>query len=614
MTLNIFDFIKLKVKDSGARAISFLKKDRSVNEYSYKDLFYNVEKYSKKLQQISCEKIKVGLIFPNCPEWVFTYLAVKNSNMISVLFDYNLPKKDLEILINNTELDVVITTQNIYNKKLKDISVLCLDVENELKELNNFVIKEYVVEEELEHVSDILFSSGTTSEPTGIMHSQTSLINTTIACLNENNINDNMQDYLALLPLNHIYGLLCLLYAPLISASHVIYLEELTPELLMYAFSYFKPTFLAVVPKICEMFKNKIEQEIEKENKTKLVNSLIRKNLFIRNKTGFNFGKIVFKKVHDTFGGRIKTMCCAGAPTQKETAEYLLGLGFNLLLTYGLTETNIPVSGSRNKGLASDSAGQAYPKISIKIASNGEILIKSPYKFLGYYKHPELTQQVFKDEYFKTGDLGYFDKKERLHITGRQKENILLSTGKKVFPETIEKEFQLIAPYCEEFVVCGLTQPQYNYDEIHLFIVPKREQEDNIRKLVNDINNSLPNYMKVNQLHFVNNIPKTALDKIKRFELLKDMEKKERPTNLSLEQEIIYDCLNIAHLDLDYKTLSLDTKIFEDLGIDSLSTIELLLEVEKRYNISFEDLSILHKEMTVGEFINIVKDKIEKTK
>ena len=108
MVLNIFDFIKLRVKDSNKKAISFLKKDLSIDEYSYKDLFSNVEKYTKKLQSISQNKIKVGFIMPNCPKWVFAYLAVKNSNMVSVLFDYNLPKKELEILIKNTELDMVI--------------------------------------------------------------------------------------------------------------------------------------------------------------------------------------------------------------------------------------------------------------------------------------------------------------------------------------------------------------------------------------------------------------------------------------------------------------------------------------------------------------------------
>ena len=128
---------------------------------------------------------------------------------------------------------------------------------------------------------------------------------------------------------------------------------------------------------------------------------------------------------------------------------------------------------------------------------------------------------------------------------------------------------------------------------------------------VKEINATLPPHMRINKVHFIADIPKTALDKIRRFELIKNIKDEDKNKgNLTFEEQIICDCLRIANLDIDYKTVSKSAKIFEDLGIDSLSTIELLLSVEKKYGITFNDFNGLDKEITVQEFVDLIKSKM----
>lgn len=593
-------------------AVSFIRNDLSVEKYNYQQMFEIADNFVAKLNGYGVlKKQKVAIIAPNSPYWVFSHLALAKAEMVSVLIDVNLPKKEMLELLNKVDIDLILTEETTYNHKLKDnIEVLCLNIYDNLSKLNSYTL-DNKIDPELKETDVMLFSSGTTSLPTGIKHKADSLVGTTISCLNENGINNDGERYLALLPLNHIYGLLTLLYAPLITGSEVRYFETINGDGLSFAFKDFRPTFMAVVPKICELLRGKIEQEIKAQGKDKIFNLFMPICFKIRSKTGWNIGRKLFDKVHEGLGGCIKTMCVGGAATKVDTAKFLIGTGFNFLVTYGGTETNIPVTGSRGKWLSADTIGFPYPGVEVKLSSNNEILVKSPYAMLGYYKNEEETNKLFKDGFFSTGDTGYFNKDGRLIINGRIKENIVLSTGKKVFPETIEKEFSGLLDFVSEYAVVGKPLKDFGYDETHIFIVKKEDNENVIRDKVKEINATLPPHMRINKVHFIADIPKTALDKIRRFELIKNIkDEDENKGNLTFEEQIICDCLRIANLDIDYKTVSKSAKIFEDLGIDSLSTIELLLSVEKKYGITFNNFNGLDKEITVQEFVDLIKSKM----
>ena len=314
--------------------------------------------------------------------------------------------------------------------------------------------------------------------------------------------------------------------------------------------------------------------------------------------------------MHNAFGGEINLIPSAGAPIAEDTAKFFLGLGFNMIITYGTTETNIPVSGARNGNFTHDTVGVPYPNMNIKISPDGEILIKGSYSMVGYYKNEELTNRVMRDGYFKSGDIGYIDNKNRIKITGRSKENIILPSGKKVFPENIEKEFYKLREIVEEFAICGKTVENQEYSEIHLFIVGAKDEKE-AEKMVKEINQTLPSYMHIQNVHFIDNIPKTNLDKIKRFALLDKIQEKKvdevDTSKMTFEEEVIYYCLKIAKVDEDYRKIPRTTKIFQDLGLDSLSTVSFLLELENRYHLDLSKYTTLSKDVTIQEFLDFLK-------
>lgn len=615
--MNFYELLVDRHSGKTIPAMSITMNDLSVKEYTYSELLKLVDETSEKMKEIGIkETFKVAMAFQNSIEWFVNYIALTKLEAIPVLTDFTLPKVEFNELITNTDVNVVLTTKTGF-EKIKETKVPCFDVFNNLQPLNNKT-DFGTVDNELKEkeVGTILFSSGTTAIPTGIMQTTAHLIDTSENCLITNKIMNQDQRFLGLLPNNHIYGLLMNVYAPLLSGSNVRILESLSPDVLMASFKGYKPTVFASVPKVCELLKAKILAQVEDQGKTKLLNTFLPICYNLRTKFGINLGKKLFHAVHDGLGGAIDIFPTAGAPISEDTAKFFIGLGFRFMSTYGATETNIPTFGARGEDLVIDSVGKPYPNIEYKFSSDGEILIKDPYCMLGYYKNKEATDRIFtEDGYIKTGDIGYIDAKDNLKITGRVKDNIILSNGKKIFPENLEKEFSKLKTVCEEFAICGRTIQDMSFSEIHLFVAKPKTKEE-AEQIISEINQDLPTYMQCNNVHFVDTIPKTNLDKIKRYALIESLgdPNANTPQNMTFDEEIIYFCLKMANVNKDYKTISRDTKIFSDLGLDSLSTVTFLIELENRYKIDLKDATKLPKETTIQEFLDYIKKAPKKKK
>lgn len=157
------------------------------------------------------------------------------------------------------------------------------------------------------------------------------------------------------------------------------------------------------------------------------------------------------------------------------------------MITYGASETNIPTIGNTPEDITTDTCGVPYPAISLKISDEGEMLIKSPYMMVGYFRDEEATKEAFdKDGWFKTGDLGSIDEKGHVHVTGRLKENIVLATGKKIAPDDIEEKYSDL-PGVKELVICGIPVNNADYDEVQAFVVPERLSAESLEKIRREI-------------------------------------------------------------------------------------------------------------------------------
>ena len=619
--MNIFDLISLNNRDNGQKlALSIADEQGETRVFTYSDMFAEADVFAGKLTGMGLNPgDRAALVSENAPEWIIALLAIAKIRCTAVLLDASLLAADLAMLIGKSDVRCVFASPNVMTKLegaipaempvMNIFSHACLFREN----IGGLTLPPSRVPGD-ENIAAIIYSSGTTRAAAGIMHSHDALISSTLMCAKSNKLTSEGK-YLGVVPNSHIYGLICGVLGAMLLGADVHYIEKSTPAAIMRAFAEYRPTIFPCVPKVFDLFKTEIMKKIERDPKTKrLFHLFFPICLSLRKRTGINLGKILFKSIHEGFGGRIEVLCSAGAPMDVRTAEFYLGTGFNMLITYGATETNIPTLGNYGRKLTADSCGQPYPDVSVKISSSGEILIRSDYMMKGYFNEPELTALAFEDGWFKTGDLCRLNAVGNYVITGRSKENIVLASGKKVIPEDVEKVYEGIAGI-KEMVVCGVSAMDGSCDEVHAFIVKLDDlaSSDKISADCRKIGAGLPPYMKIVQIHFVDEIPRTSLQKPKRY-LLRKLAAEEAGRNAretvpeyqdhaGIEEEIIAMIADIGQF--SPAIVSVDSRPFAQLGIDSLRSLELAIKIECRFGFRI-DQSFTHN-MTVADMAALVR-------
>jgi len=523
--MNIFTQIKnANTHNMDQKAISMSMDSGEIKVLTYSDLFQKVEKTSLAISQLGISPgDKVAIIAENSPEWVIAYLAIAKMNCTSVLIDASLSRNETNQLLAPSDAVLAIISPKTLEKMDSQDFVMALaniyDI-NTPFEGNSSVVKQ--TEQSLanrdETIANIIFSSGTTRKAAGIMHTHESMLHSTEMCLNEINMRKDEERFLALLPSSHIYGIVCTLIGPLLIGAEIRFVESITRNGILVIFAEYKPTIFPAVPKMLDLFSSQIKRKISNDKKTKvLFDMFFPVCYFLRKNFNINLGKTLFKSIHEGFGGALDIICSAGAPLDKETADFYYGCGLNVLITYGATETNIPTLGNLRHNITTDSCGQPYPDVSVKLSESGEILIKSPYMMKGYYNDEESTAAAFEDGWFLTGDTAVVDNKGFYHVNGRVKDSIVLSTGKKVAPDSIEAFYSGLAGVLE-FVICGIPVGAGGSDEVHAFIVAEQEEiHENIKKAIHEIDKTLSASMKIMRIHFVESIPRTSLQKPKRY-------------------------------------------------------------------------------------------------
>lgn len=617
--MNIYKQIKEANLENMDRNALSIKMDSGENRIiTYSDMFSNVESISTQLTETGLKAgDRIAIISENCPEWIISYLAAVNIRCTAVLIDAMLPGEDISQLLKTSDVSLIITSPKQISKinqktqtpilNIYDFSLLFSGFNHKISSSSKATV------DADETIANIIFSSGTTRTAAGIMHTHEAMLKSTQMCLNEINIGLNGR-FLGLLPCSHIYGVVTTLIGPLLIGAEIRFLESLTSDAILGTFAEFKPTIFPAVPKMLDLFFTQIMRKIESNRKTKLLFKMFFPVCyFLRKRFGVNLGKKLFKSVHDGFGGALDIICSAGAPLDKAVADFYYGCGLTLLITYGATETNIPTIGNQRDFLSTDTCGRAYPDVTLKISDSGEILIKSPYMMKGYFRDTDSTTNAFKNGWFLTGDLGQIDKKGRYIITGRVKDNIVLATGKKVIPDEVESHYNGIAGV-KEFVVCGVPSSTVGCDEVHAFVVLDNGGiAESVTKSIIEIGGKLNVTMKIMDVHFVDSIPKTSLQKPKRFLLRKSVMEN---TAIIVEDNEKTEVINIFDgvIELVSKVSKIDksmidgsSKPFSQLGIDSLSAIDLSLQIEDVFNVRMDD--VLTNNMTILDMVRIIETK-----
>ena len=441
---------------------------------TYAQFVNDIKALGTALINLCLSKKRVAIIAPNRYEWCVSYLAITTSDMVVVPLDRALPDNEIIDLLIRSEAEAV-----FFDKKYKDV-FLKLKNENSSK-LSHFIsiddLESFSSYSELlktgnimisqgdtcynntkinnEEMSVMLFTSGTTSISKAVALSQSNICEDIYSLAQMTDIRKE-DTFLSFLPLHHTFESTCTFLYGTFSGITVDFCDGL--KYVQKNLAEFKVTGFVCVPLMLEIMYKKIRKGIEEQGKAKIVknmskfcNSLLKIRIDIRRK--------VFKQILDNLGGKLRILIAGGAAMSREAIQGFLDLGINLLQGYGLTETSPVIAGENDKFKRCGSVGFPLPGINVKIDNPnkegiGEIAVQSPTVMLGYVNNPEATKNVFKDNWFYTGDLGYFDKDGFLFITGRKKDVIVLKNGKNVFPEELEILINKL-PYVSESIVFG---------------------------------------------------------------------------------------------------------------------------------------------------------------
>ena len=521
---------------------------------TYSQFASDIKSLGTALINTGLSKKKVAIISPNRYEWCVSYLAITTSDMVVVPLDRALPDNEIEDLIIRSEAEAVIFDKKyveVFSKLAKEkksnlSQFICMDNIDGFTTYSSLIQKGHslLVNGDTKYdnvvidnkkMSIMLFTSGTTSISKAVALSQSNICEDIYALVQMTDIRKE-DTFLSFLPLHHTFESTCTFLYGTFSGITVAFCDGL--KYVQKNLAEFKVTGFVCVPLMLEIMYKKIKKGIEEQGKAKLVATMSKISNGLL-KIGIDIRRKVFKQILDNLGGKLRILIAGGAAMSKDAIQGFLDLGINLLQGYGLTETSPVVAGENDKCKRCGSVGFPLPGINVKIANPdkdgiGEVAVQAPTVMLGYVDNPEATNEVLKDDWFYTGDLGYFDKDGFLFITGRKKDVIVLKNGKNIFPEEIEILINKL-PYVSESMVFGrpledgdykiCAKIVYNKDVVNEMF-PNISKEDLHKKVWDDIkenvNHKMPAYKYIREIILTDTpLIKTTTQKVKRHEELK---------------------------------------------------------------------------------------------
>lgn len=399
---------------------------------------------------------KVALLSSSMPNWGVSYFAVTTAGMVVVPLMPDFTGEELDSLIEHSEAKALLVSDKLFTKLSKEtVSKLNIVIRTKNLSIISQTVKEHGSKTmpTPEDLAAIIYTSGTTSKPKGVMLTHYNLASNASLCnvlfpIREDDVT------LSVLPMSHTYECTLGLLLIFSGGGRMTYLEKPpTPSVLLPALRKVRPTIFLIVPLIIEKVYNS------------QVKSKFTANKFISTLYGVGFirrilHRIASKKLMKAFGGRIRFLGIGGSKLHIDTETFLYEGGFPYAVGYGLTETAPMAAGQIPGKCRLGSTGPAMAGVQIRLdninpeTGHGEVVIKSPSVMQGYYKNPEATAEVFtKDGWFRTGDLGELDKDGYLYIKGRLKNMIVGASGENIYPEDIESVLNTYAYVSESIVI-----------------------------------------------------------------------------------------------------------------------------------------------------------------
>ncbi len=551
---DIFNFLTGEYEKRNSKPVFKRKVDGKYTDISYQEFKDQTESFALGLASLGVKRgDKVAIISENRVEWAFSDFAILGLGAVNVPL-YPISTADtVQYILNDSEaVGVIVSTELHLNKILK--------VRNKLKYLNFIVVMNPVKQERPEKVymfnevqemgrefgkehpdyykqqselnreddlCTIIYTSGTTGEPKGVLLTHKNIISNVTAVHQIFDIGES-DVFLSFLPLSHIFERMAGYYTALAGGSTIAYAEGI--EKISTNMLEIKPTLMTAVPRLFERIYSRIIRNIEKEpeKKQKIFRWAIEtgKEYMSKKKSpggvpvGLNLkyklaDKLVFNKIRARTGGNLRFFISGGAALSRELGQFFEAVGLLIIEGYGLTESSPVIAVNRLNDYKFGTVGKPIPGVEVKIAQDGEILAAGPNIMQGYFKKKKETEEVLKDGWLHTGDIGVFDAEGFLIITDRKKHLFKTSGGKYVAPTPIENLF-LASKYIDQFVLIGdrrmfltaLVVPDFEalkeYADAHRIsykdekeLVKLKQINDLLEKEFNEFQKKLANFERV---------------------------------------------------------------------------------------------------------------------
>ncbi len=514
-----------------------LKKDDT--EYTYAQLKAEVIKLKNHLLGLGLKKgDKFAVFGENRPEWAIGYLAIVRAGLICVPVDRLLSEAEILHILRHSEASGVIASEN-YIDKIEA-------VKGELSNLKYVIpmdsIKKLVATKDIptgkldpDSLAVLIFTSGTTGTAKAVMLSHNNILSNLRAVEQMIPLDEN-DTLVSIIPMHHTFeGTAGFLY-PLYQGAAIYYPASLKPKDILETMKLAKVSCLIAVPLLFEKFLGAVHRKVASSSlPTKVIFNAISGIGSV-----FQFlRKPLFARVRKEMGlGNLRLACAGGAALTEKVARGLKLLAIPILQGYGLTETSPVISVSPLEKPNIASVGIVIPGVEVKINEPdendiGEIIMRGPNVMLGYYKNKKATDEIIKDGWLYTGDLGWLDDEGYLYITGRRKSLIVTQTGKNIYPEELEAKL-LKSQWVQEVLVVPRIDPETKKESICALIFPDYElleqysissdvtlSEEDVKSIFKDeikkVNEDLPAYKKITKFEVrEEEFPKTTTKKIKR--------------------------------------------------------------------------------------------------
>ena len=522
-------------------------------KYSWEDVYSNIIKLSEEISKYIKKGDRCLLISENRPEWMISDLSIMLSGGITVPAYTTYTERDYEYIIDDCSPTVLIISDKTQYLKIKNIipkkkfikKIIFFDVIeefnqelhiniNQIFENKNFSLINFSeLKIQRKDVACIIYTSGTQGNPKGVVLSHGGILNNcegALGLLKE--FVSKKPKFLTWLPLSHSYEH-TVQFVQIVVGAQVFYAESI--EKLIKNMGNCSPEIMTAVPRFYQNLHQKINTNFSKAagikkfliNQTiKLGNKKLNREPFslIESLTNFICDLLVRKKIKEQFGGNLKAFISGGGALDKEVGCFLNAIGLPTLQGYGLTETSPVVSCNSINEIKVETVGKPFRGNLVKIANDGEILVKGENVMLGYWNNEEETNKVLNNGWLSTGDIGEFDG-EFLKITDRKKDIIITPGGDNISPTKIESDLNK-SNFIEQSLVYGDNKP-YLVCLIVLSSEFKNIKNEEIQREIEKINKNLSKIEKIkkffvikNQFTIENNMMTPTL-KLKRYKIVK---------------------------------------------------------------------------------------------